>query len=142
MRDTRPLTTALSHPTAASACRRPRNALARSSQGVLQMLLLVALGSLSGTGCLIAEAPSYGRARRTVPVIDDSTVVPQPTSFVEYKKGDPALPFNLNVYSEDAGESVVAAWVIDYSTPDALRLGATTEVPARAADQPKVLNCK
>jgi hypothetical protein len=101
-------------------------------------MLALVVGSLSATGCLIAEAPSYGAPRRTVPVIGD--VNPLPSLFLNVRTGE-RLPFTMNVRSEDAGESLVAVWVVDYEHPREVRLGPTKEVPPLAADQPKLLGC-
>jgi hypothetical protein len=102
-------------------------------------MLALVLGSLSGTGCLIAEAPTYGAPRRTVPVIDDLSVTPPPSLFL-YIQAGARQEFNMTVRSEDAGESLIAAWVVDYGHPmRAIPLGATQEVPPRPADQPKTL---
>jgi hypothetical protein len=105
-------------------------------------MLALVLGSLSGTGCLIAEAPTYGAPRRTVPVIDDLSVTPLPSFFLSVKSGV-AQRFSMTVRSEDAGESLIAAWVIDYEDAQEreLPLGVAAKVPARAADQPKTLTC-
>ncbi len=144
MRDRRPLTTALSHPTPPRARRSLVKALARSSQGVVRMLLLVTLGSLSGTGCLIAESPSYGEPRRTAPVIDDLSVFPQPTSVIKLTSAEKDLSFSMTVRSEDAGEDVLGVLVLDYKVMDPKReqsLGVCAQLPSRAADQPKPLTC-
>jgi hypothetical protein len=102
------------------------------------MLLCVALGSLASTGCLIAEAPSYDQPRRTVPVID--SVTPQPSHLLEIVSDATAQPFSqpftFQVYSEDAGEPLVASLVVDYLTARQYVLTAI-DLPARAADEPK-----
>lgn len=105
------------------------------------MLLLAALGSLSGTGCLIAEAPDYGEPRRTTPVIDQDSVYPPPNFVVEVQPDEVEVKFSMTVRSEDAGEQIWAARIIDYEMgdPREIRTGPT-QVPARAADQPKELN--
>jgi hypothetical protein len=107
-------------------------------------MLALVVGSLSATGCLIAEAPSYGEPRQTVPVIDDLSVSPPPSLFLYARTGEDK-PFGMKVRSEDAGESLIAAWVVDYrdvagAVKRELPLGAAQEVPPRPADQPKTLS--
>lgn len=99
------------------------------------MLLLAALGSLSGTGCLIAEAPDYGAPRKTTPVIDQGSVVPQPTSIVIAQRGVP-LTFDMTIFSEDAGDILVASYFLNYGTSRQAKLGIAL-IPPRAADEPK-----
>jgi hypothetical protein len=102
------------------------------------MRLCVALGSLASNGCLIAEAPSYDQPRRTVPVIDGAH--PQPSRLLEIVSDVSAPPFSqlftFQVYSEDAGEPLVASLVVDYLT-DRQAVLTAIDLPARAADEPK-----
>ena len=134
MRGPRPLTTALSHPNGDAARVAPRGALARSSQGAWGMFLVAALGSLASPGCLIAEAPSYDAPRRTVPVID--SVDPTPSLQLEILPNT-EKPFTFRVYSEDAGEPLVAYLVIDYNAGKREEMVDAVDIPARAADEPK-----
>lgn len=102
------------------------------------MLLLATLGSLSGTGCLIAEAPDYGAPRRTVPVIDQGSVLPQPVFELKLRR-DETKRFSMTIFSEDAGENLVATYVLNYDTTRQAK-GEVIEIAARAADQPKDLS--
>jgi hypothetical protein len=99
------------------------------------MLLLVTLGALSGTGCLIAEAPDYGAPRRTTPIIDRLSVFPEPAFMVELYDDEPK-PFVMTIFSEDAGEDVVGSVVLNYGTNREERF-LTVRISPRAADQPK-----
>jgi hypothetical protein len=139
MRDRRPLTTALSHPEAPFGRGKQRNALARSSQALLSVLLLATAGALSSTGCLIAEAPDYGEPRRTTPMIDHESIEPDPWFVVEVTPELPVPPFQMTVRSEDAGEGLLAVPVLNYGIPDRQEVLFAFEAPARAADQPKTV---
>jgi hypothetical protein len=99
------------------------------------MLLFAGLASLSGTGCLIAEAPDYGAPRKTTPVIDQGSVVPQPTNIVIAQRGVP-LTFDMTIFSEDAGDILVASYFLNYKTKREAKLGIDL-IPPRAADEPK-----
>jgi hypothetical protein len=101
------------------------------------MLLFAALGALSVSGCLIAEAPDYGEPRRTTPIIDRLSVVPQPIFQVELMRDEPKQ-FSMTIFSEDAGEDLVASYFLNYKTPRQQE-GDVMVLSPRAADQPKDL---
>jgi hypothetical protein len=107
------------------------------------MVLFVALGALSATGCLIAEAPDYGEPRRTTPVIDSQSVDPPPYFQVKILRSDVPRQFTMTVRSEDARERLRASLVIDYEMtgkpgiPGRQYVMDAVYVPARAADEPK-----
>jgi hypothetical protein len=102
------------------------------------MLLVTALGSLSGTGCLIAEAPDYGAPRRTTPVVDQSKITPAPIFPIKTRLGDSPQHFIMTVRSEDAGEALYAVPVLNKGGGDEReQILLPRDVPARAADEPK-----
>jgi hypothetical protein len=103
------------------------------------MLLVTALGSLSGTGCLIAEAPDYGAPRRTTPVIDQTTTTPEPIYRINTRTGDSEQEFTMKVRSEDAGEALYAVAVLNKDVEDRQHITLPRKVPPRAADQPKTV---
>jgi hypothetical protein len=102
------------------------------------MALLAVLVALVSTGCIVAEAPSYGAPRRTTPVIDHLSVEPQPSFLVRMEPTDVSKQFSFTVHSEDAGEPLFAVLVIDYNGgEDRQTVFDAVDIPARAADEPK-----
>jgi len=99
------------------------------------MLFGLALGSsLSTTGCLVADAPTYGPPQKRPPVIDSQNVEPSPYEVVVFPPRSPAKTFTVPVRSEDAGEDLVGTLVVDWRLPSQEQV-ADQAIPASTFDK-------
>jgi hypothetical protein len=99
------------------------------------MLLGLALGSsLSTTGCLVADAPTYGPPQKIPPVIKFDEVVPPPN--VQLVKLD-SMPVTLDVplRSEDAGDPLTGVLWLDCCERPRGKDYPSLELPASSFDQ-------
>jgi len=100
------------------------------------MLALSAFGLLPA-GCLVADAPDYGPARQTAPVVE--AISPSPFLQFEVDFVTPK-PVNLVVTSEDAGEELTVAYYVDYGTRTPKEAYIDDfDVAPRPFDQPKTV---
>jgi len=93
--------------------------MARRSQGRVLVSALLALASLSGTGCIVADPPDYGPAQRSPIFLYNP--FPNPYSLQVMSRTatgspspSPTVRFSVTVRSEDAGEQIVALCYFDY----------------------------
>lgn len=98
--------------------------LARSSHqrsGVTFLLLV--LGALGASGCIVPEAPDYDPPTTTAPVVDGYNAIPTNNLSQPFKKTEiNQIRFEVPFRSEDAGQEVWAGVYVDYGS------GTSTEV--------------
>ncbi len=85
------------------------------------MLFALALGcSFSTTGCLVADAPTYGPPEQRPPVINSQGVTPTPYTLIVVDQDPEQIPISVPVRSEDAGEALKGTLWLDYllESPD------------------------
>jgi hypothetical protein len=102
---------------AASRSFRPIWALARLSQGKVGMLVALALGSPVLTGCLVADAPTYGPPQQRPPVINTEGVSPSQYKLQLFQANSPPMLITVPVRSEDAGDDLKVTLWLDYALP-------------------------
>ena len=117
---------------------RPITGLARRSQGKVGMLLGLALGSsLSTTGCLVADAPTYGPPQKIPPVVKFDAVVPPPNKQLVKMDSSPQsldVPFR----SEDAGDTLTGVLWLDCCEEPRAKDLARLEFPGSSFDKQRV----
>jgi hypothetical protein len=87
------------------------------------MILALALGAPTlTTGCLVADAPTYGPPQQRPPVINFDRVTPSPYKLLVIEPNSPAQTFTVPVRSEDAGEALVGTLVVDWQQPNQVQV--------------------
>jgi hypothetical protein len=98
------------------------------------MVLALALGaSAQTTGCLVADAPTYGPPQQRPPVINFEGVTPSPYARVLIDDSTPSHVYTVPVRSEDAGEPLVGTLVVDWQQPNQQQVHER-EIPASSFD--------
>jgi hypothetical protein len=99
------------------------------------MLLALALGAPTlTTGCLVADAPTYGPPQQRPPVINWEGVDPSPYDLLVIEPNTPARTYTVPVRSEDAGEELVGTLVVDWQQPGGQLQVHDREIPASSFD--------
>jgi hypothetical protein len=107
--------TALSGFRRVASPRWPIYGLARESHMRTKVLFALALGcSVATTGCLVADAPTYGPPEQRPPVINSQGVKPTPYALIVVPDPPVGVDITVPVRSEDAGESLWGALYVDY----------------------------
>ena len=98
------------------------------------MLLALALGGPTlTTGCLVADAPTYGPPQQRPPVINFEGVTPSPYDLLVIED-EQRQPYTVPVRSEDAGEPLVGTLVVDWQQPGKQLQVHEREIPASSFD--------
>jgi hypothetical protein len=108
--------------------------LARKAQGKLGMILALACASPLTTGCLVADAPTYGPPQQRPPVINFDGVTPSPYDLLVIEPNTPAKTYQVPVRSEDAGELLVGTLIVDWQQPGSQITVDDREIPASSFD--------
>jgi hypothetical protein len=101
------------------------------------MALALACASTLTTGCLVADAPTYGPPLQRPPVINFDRVVPSPYELLVIEPNSPPLTYTVPVRSEDAGEDLVGTLVVDWQQAGRQLQVHDREIPASSFDDVK-----
>lgn len=103
----------------------------------MMLLALVCAPTLT-TGCLVADAPTYGPPQQRPPVINFEGVTPSPYDLLVIEPNTPAQTYTVPVRSEDAGEDLVGTLVVDWQQGPSRQLQVhDREIPASSFDDVK-----
>lgn len=97
------------------------------------MILALACGPTLTTGCLVADAPTYGPPLQRPPVINLEGVTPSPYRLQIINEPVTAQTYTVPVRSEDAGELLVGTLVVDWQQPSERQVHEI-EIPASSFD--------
>jgi hypothetical protein len=98
------------------------------------MVLAVAFAPTLTTGCLVADAPEYGPPQQRPPVINFEFVTPSPYDLLVIEPNAAAKTYTVPVRSEDAGELLVGALIVDWQQPATQLTLDDREIPASSFD--------
>jgi hypothetical protein len=87
--------------------------MARTSHWKAIVVALSTLGTLSTTGCIVADAPDYGAPQRSPIFLFNPHPTPGSLQFLTLKPAEP-IAFGATIKSEDAGEQLASVLYFDY----------------------------
>lgn len=118
--------TAVSHPAA------PRSTRCRGFFRLACGSLSLTVMALAQVGCIVAGPPDYKDPKQTPPLLFNAD--PVVGQIVAKAPGEP-LPISVNVRSEDAGDSLIAALYLDYGlSTQQFQKGTDVTLPASTFD--------